>query len=50
VQKYADWLHVQANKVRKKKMQAPADHDSPEQVNCIAVPDYAPSSANFKSL
>ncbi len=36
VQKYADWLHVQANKVRKKKMQT-SEHDSPEQVNCIAV-------------
>ncbi|CAK7026232.1 MAG: Prophage integrase IntS [Desulfovibrio sp.] len=37
VQKYADWLHVQANKVRKKKMQASIDHDGPEQANGIAV-------------
>lgn len=37
VQKYADWLHVQANKARKRKKHTSSEHDSPEQVDCIAV-------------
>ena len=37
VQNYANWLHAQASKVRKKKIQTSSEHDSPEPVNCIAV-------------
>ena len=36
VQKYADWLHVQASKVRKKKLQAVSEQVASEQVACIA--------------